>query len=131
MEIKEFKGWLNKWANVEYCPDSKEFREGYRKAVQDIGNKFDILELNLNKDVKKEPYKRWKEEENNRLIELFELGYPIKEIAKELNRSYSTTASNIRWFKSQGIIDENSIKERDLGKGIKPSHKTENSEEKK
>ncbi len=78
----------------------------------------DVIKLSLNKAKKQESkYQRWTDEEEKKVVEMYELGYPYSEIAKDLKRPESSIYQRVQWFIQQGILDDNAKKKRDWGAG--------------
>lgn len=116
-EIEAISKWLNEWGDYNKHPEVSanekrtQFGDGYQQAIKDIFERFKIFEEKLRLSHKK--WQRWSEEDEKRLIEMYDNGYPYVEIAKDLSRSLASTSGRIDWLCQQGIIQKNRSKVRE------------------
>ena len=62
-------------------------------------------------------WQKWIANEEEKLKELYELGYPYKIIARDLGRSIHSIVARIQWFIQQNIVTKDSFKKRKWGQG--------------
>ena len=83
------------------------------KICLELGCDFsDVVELNYDFDPSEsvddgtQSYQRWTEEEDDRLVDEYQKGFPIAEIAKDLNREPGAISSRIKMMVYSGRVEK-------------------------